>query len=253
MSLTNRKEAQITGKPSARKNMHTRSDRTNVGLSVVAASILTAAGGSMDAWVYMDHGHVFANAQTGNVVLFGIHAAAGDFTAAARHVPSITAFIVGLVVSRLTGAWLKKGKLNSRNVRLAFECVLLVALALIASRLPNGVVTACVGFIAAVQITSFSHIGDVTFNTGMTTGNLVGAFSAASAALYGPMSKKDRTHAIALGSVCLAFAVGAVLGGFCTLHFGDYALFITAVMVSLATLLMWRTPDPFPSSRNVGE
>jgi uncharacterized membrane protein YoaK (UPF0700 family) len=115
------------------------------------------------------------------------------------------------------------------------------------------VVTACVGFIAAVQITSFSHIGDVTFNTGMTTGNLVGAFSAASAVLYGPMSKKDRTHAIALGSVCLAFAVGAVLGGFCTLHFGDYALFITAVMVSLATLLMWRTPDPFPSSRNVGE
>jgi Protein of unknown function (DUF1275) len=48
----------------------------------------------MDAWVYMDHGHVFANAQTGNVVLFGIHVAAGNFTAAARHVPSIMAFIL---------------------------------------------------------------------------------------------------------------------------------------------------------------
>jgi uncharacterized membrane protein YoaK (UPF0700 family) len=248
MSLTNRKEAQITGKPSARKNMHTRSDRTNVGLSVVAASILTAAGGSMDAWVYMDHGHVFANAQTGNVVLFGIHAAAGDFAAAARHVPSIMAFILGLVVSRLTGAWLKNAKLNSRNVRLAVECVLLVALALIASRLPNGVVTACVGFIAAVQITSFSHIGDVTFNTGMTTGNLVGAFSAASVALYEPVSKKDRTRAIALGSICLTFAAGAVLGGFCTLHFGDQTLFITAGTVGLAALMMWRTPDPIPSS-----
>jgi uncharacterized membrane protein YoaK (UPF0700 family) len=249
MSSTNRKEAQITGKPSARKNhMHTRSDQTNVGLSVVAASLLTAAGGSMDAWVYMDHGHVFANAQTGNVVLFGIHAAAGDFAAAARHVPSIMAFILGLVVSRLTGAWLKNAKLNSRNVRLAVECVLLVALALIASRLPNGVVTACVGFIAAVQITSFSHIGDVTFNTGMTTGNLVGAFSAASVALYEPVSKKDRTRAIALGSICLTFAAGAVLGGFCTLHFGDQTLFITAGTGGLAALMMWRTPDPIPSS-----
>jgi len=207
----------------------------------------------MDAWVYMDHGRVFANAQTGNVVLFGIHAAAGDFTAAARHVPPIMAFILGLVASRLSGAWLKNAKLNSRNVRLAVECVLLVALALLASRLPNGVITACVGFIAAVQITTFSHIGDVTFNTGMTTGNLLGAFSAASVALYGPLSQKDRTHAIALGSMCLTFAAGAILGGLCTLHFGDYALFITAVMVGLATLLMWRTPDPFPSSRNLAE
>jgi uncharacterized membrane protein YoaK (UPF0700 family) len=148
----------------------------------------------MDAWVYMDHGRVFANAQTGNVVLFGIYVAGGDFTAAARHVPSIVAFILGLVLSRLTGAWLKKAGLNSRNVRLTVECVLLVALALIAGRLPNGAVTACVGFIAALQITSLSHIGDVTFNTGMTTGNLRGAFSAAIAILYDPASTKDRTR-----------------------------------------------------------
>jgi uncharacterized membrane protein YoaK (UPF0700 family) len=204
----------------------------------------------MDAWVWMDHGHVFANAQTANVVLFGIHVAAGDFTTAARHVPPVMAFILGLVASRLSGAWLKKAGLNSRNVRLTVECVLLVALALIASRLPNGVVTAGVGFIAAVQITSLSHIGDITFNTGMTTGNLLGALSAASAVLLDPASKKDRTRAVALGSMCLAFAVGAVLGGFCTLHFGDQTLVVTAGMVGLVTLSMWRTPDPIPSSRN---
>jgi uncharacterized membrane protein YoaK (UPF0700 family) len=228
--------------------MYARSDPTNVGLSVVAASVLTAAGGSMDAWVYMDHGHVLANAQTGNVVLLAIHLAAGDFTAAARHVPSIMAFILGLVASRLTGAWLNETGSNSRNVRLTVECLLLLALALIASRLPNEAVTACVGFIAAVQITSLSHIGDMTFNTGMTTGNLLGAFSAASAVLYDPAPDKDRTRAIALASMCLAFAVGAALGGFFTLHFRDQTLFITAGMVGLATLLMWRTPDPIPSS-----
>src|ERR1700733_13772272 len=131
--------------------MYARSDPTNVGLSVVAASVLTASGGSMDAWVYVDHGHVFANAQTANVVLFGIHAAAGDLTAAARHVPSIVAFILGLVSSRLTGAWLKEAGLNSRNVRLTVECVLLVALALIAGRLPNGVVTARVASLACCR------------------------------------------------------------------------------------------------------
>jgi uncharacterized membrane protein YoaK (UPF0700 family) len=180
------------------------------------------------------------------VVLVGIHVAAGDFTAAARHVPSIIAFILGLVSSRLIGAWLKKTGLNSRNLRLTVECVLLAALALIASRLPNGAVTACVGFIAAVQITSLSHIGDLTFNTGMTTGNLRGAFSAASAVLNDPASERDRIRAVALGSMCLAFVAGAVVGGFFTLHFGDQTLFITAGTVGLSTLLMWRTPDPFP-------
>jgi uncharacterized membrane protein YoaK (UPF0700 family) len=227
--------------------MYKRFDPTNVGLSIVAASVLTAAGGSMDAWVYMDHGHVFANAQTGNVVLIGVHVASGDFTSAAQHVPPIMAFIFGLVSSSLTGKWLKKAALNSRNVRLTVECVILAALALIAGHLPNGAVTACIGFTAAVQITSFSHIGDVTFNTGMTTGNLRGAFSAASEVLYEPASKKDRTRAVALGSMCLAFAVGAALGGFFTLHSGDQTLFVTAGMVGLAALLMWRTPDPIPS------
>ena len=56
------------------------------------------------------------------------------------------------------------------------------------------------------------------------------------------------TRAIALGSMCLAFAAGAVLGGFFTLHFGDQTLLVTAGMVRYATLLMVRTPDPIPSS-----
>jgi uncharacterized membrane protein YoaK (UPF0700 family) len=226
--------------------MFTRSDRPNVGLSVVAASVLTAAGGSMDAWVYMAHGHVFASAQTGNVVLFAAYVAAGDLTAAARHVLSIMAFILGLVSSLLAGAWLKKAGRNSRNVRLTIECVLLVALALIVSRLSNAAITACVGFIVAVQITSLSHIDDLTFSTTMTTGNIFGAFSAASAALQDRASK-DLTRAIALGCICLAFAAGALVGGFFTLRFGDRTLFITAGTVGLATFLMWQAPDPIQS------
>jgi hypothetical protein len=51
----------------------------------------------------------------------------------------------------------------------------------------------------------------------------------------------------------VAFATGAVLGGFCTLRFGDQTSFIMTGMVGLATLLMWRTPDPIPSSRNHAE
>ena len=78
------------------------------------------------------------------------------------------------------------------------------ALASVVVGLPNKVVTACVGFIAAVQITCLSHIGQAGFNTGMTTGNLRGAVSAAVAAWLNPTSDEDHNKVITLGWVCLS-------------------------------------------------
>lgn len=201
----------------------------------------------MDAWVYLAHGHLFANAQTGNVVLFAVHAAAGEVAEAVHFVPSIVAFIAGLLLSRLAGAWLKARGLNSRNVRLSAECVALFILALVVGRLPNEVVTACVGFVAAVQITSLSHIGSASFNTGMTTGNLRGGISAAVAAWLDPSSKKDRDKAATLGWMCLAFVTGALLGGVATRGIGDGAVFVIIGLVAFAVLVLWRTPDPIPA------
>ena len=201
----------------------------------------------MDAWVYLAHGHLFANAQTGNVVLFAIHAAAGEMSDAAHFVPSITAFAAGLLSSRLAGAWLKKKGLNSRNVRLSAECVVLLILALAVGKLPNGIVAACVGFVAAIQITSLSHIGSAGFNTGMTTGNLRGAVSAAVATWLDPSSGKNPAKAVTLGWMCLSFAAGALAGGSVTYHFGDGTVFVIAGLVASAVLVMWRTPDPIPA------
>ncbi len=220
---------------------------TTGGAARVGACILTAAGGVMDAWVYLAHGHLFANAQTGNVVLFALHATAGELSEAAHFIPSMAAFVAGLVSSRLAGAWLKRRGLNSRNVRLSVECVVLLILALTVGGLPNDIVTACVGFIAAVQITSLSHIGSAGFNTGMTTGNLRGAASAAVAVWLDPSSETDRDKAATLGWICLAFAVGALAGGLVTRRLGDGTVFIIAGLVATAILVMWRTPDPIPA------
>jgi len=65
------------------------SGRGGQWLSALAVSaIATMAGGAMDAWVYFAHGHVFANTQSGNVVLMGIAFAGGDVASAATHLPS---------------------------------------------------------------------------------------------------------------------------------------------------------------------
>jgi uncharacterized membrane protein YoaK (UPF0700 family) len=214
-------------------------------IPVAASCLLTVAGGMLDAWVYLEHGHVFANAQTGNVVLFAIKLAAGDTAGALRHIPSITAFIVGLLLSRVLATVLKRSGVNSRTIRLSAECVLLVALAAVAGRLPDHAVTACVGFIAAVQITTVSHIGSWSFNTGMTTGNLRSAVSAFVKALFDPRSKPDWLHVLALGCVCTAFPIGAVSGGFLAPSWHGMTLLAIAGLVLAATLVSLGSPDPF--------
>jgi uncharacterized membrane protein YoaK (UPF0700 family) len=46
------------------------------------ASLFAIVGGFLDAYSYLARGGVFANAQTGNIVLFGARAAAGNWTSA---------------------------------------------------------------------------------------------------------------------------------------------------------------------------
>ena len=217
---------------------------TRLLIAAAASGSLTVAGGILDAWVYMAHGHVFATAQSGNVVLFGIALANGDTADAVRHLPSMAAFVAGLLLSRVSGTLLKQQGLNSRTIRLMVECGLLVVLAGWADRLSNDVVTACVGFLAALQITTLSHIGGWSFNTGMTTGNLRSAMSALSKALFNPHSSEDWLHTAVLGLLCAAFVAGAVVGGYLTPRWHGMTLLAVAGAVLAAALVSVSAPDP---------
>ncbi len=212
--------------------------------AALAACVLTAAGGAMDAWVYLGHGHVFANAQSGNVVLFAIEVGAGHPGAAIGHVPSFLAFCIGIMASRVGGAWLKQRQMNSRTVRLIGVAAALIILSVIAGRLSDMIITASIGFIAAVQITTLSHIDGWSFNTGMTTGNLRAALSAASVLIYEPSNHEKRWQAVVVGGMCISFIVGATVGALATFGWGDPALLSIAAAVIVAMMLTLSVPDP---------
>jgi uncharacterized membrane protein YoaK (UPF0700 family) len=211
---------------------------------LVASALATAAGGATDAWVYLAHGHVFANAQSGNIVLMAIALASGDVASAATHLPSLLAFATGAFASRLSGALLKRTSLNSRDIRLGLACVMLVALGPFADRMPNPVLTACVGFIAGVQITSLSHIGSWSFNTGMTTGNLLAGVNALAKALTG--AAEEWPHAAAMLLLCFAFAAGAVAGAWLAPWLGGMTLLAVAALIAAAIAAGPRGLDPIP-------
>ena len=60
------------------------------------ATLLATAGGFLDGFSWVGHGHVFANAMTGNVVLLGINCFSGSWRAGLPHLEAILAFLAGV-------------------------------------------------------------------------------------------------------------------------------------------------------------
>jgi uncharacterized membrane protein YoaK (UPF0700 family) len=91
---------------------------------------------------------------------------------------------------------------------------------------------ASIGFIAGVQITSLSHIGSWSFNTGMTTGNLRAGVSALAKALTG--SAEEWSHAGTMFVLCFSFAAGAAGGARLTPRLGGATLVPVAALIAAA-------------------
>ena len=64
--------------------------------SFLLGALLTVVGGYFDVYTYITRGGVFANAQTGNIVLLGINLADGDILQALSHLIPILAFVLGV-------------------------------------------------------------------------------------------------------------------------------------------------------------
>ncbi|WP_141009366.1 YoaK family protein, partial [Listeria monocytogenes] len=64
--------------------------------SIGLGLLLALAGGFMDAYSYIERGQVFANAQTGNILLFGINLSEGNWTIAIQYFWPVVSFTVGI-------------------------------------------------------------------------------------------------------------------------------------------------------------
>ena len=67
--------------------------------SVFVAAFLCLSGGFQDAYTFFYRGEVFANAQTGNMVLMGTSFATGDYRTGMRYLLPVLAFATGIYVA----------------------------------------------------------------------------------------------------------------------------------------------------------
>lgn len=194
-------------------------------------AMLAIAGGILDAYTYLVRGGVFANAQTGNIVLLGVRLIQGQWRLALHYLIPILAFAVGVIVAEgIRRRYRQSEGVHWRQITVGLELILLAGVAFLPSGL-DSLANVAVSFVCAVQVESFRKVNGNAFATTMCTGNL----RSGTERIFLYLTTGDRDHrsrAIQYYGIILCFIAGAALGGLCA-----GVLDRAGVLVSLPFLL----------------
>ena len=124
----------------------------------------------MDAYSYIQRGHVFANAQTGNMLLFGINLSQLKFLDALQYAIPVIAFTLGIALAEQLRACQWK-KLHWRQIALIIETTILISVAFFNSDL-NLIANSLTSFACGIQVETFRKIQGLSAATTMCIGNL---------------------------------------------------------------------------------
>ena len=201
--------------------------------------LLAIVGGFLDAYTFISRGGVFANAQTGNIVLVGVELTKGEWLKALMAFLPILAFVIGVIVAEKIKSF-PAPSLNfvsdSERIILILEIIILFIIGFIPSTVPNSIVTITISFVCSVQISSFRKLVDSPYSTAMCTGNLRSATEAA----YSVFVNKDKKSLLKLkrfGIIILSFLVGACFSGLLTRYFGVKSIWFAVLVLILAVIL----------------
>ena len=135
--------------------------------------MLTLLSGYLNAYTYATRGGIFANMHTGNMSKLGISLAGGNFAGCWQYLAPILAALLGVMFSELVrhrfsgiafGSWQKN--------MLAFEILVLVGAAFIASGWHDMLIACVFSFVTEAQLSVFGKWEGKGHSTTICTGNL---------------------------------------------------------------------------------
>ena len=208
--------------------------------SLLLGAILATVGGFLDAHTYICRGKVFANAETGNIVLMGAKLAEGDFKDAFFYLIPITAFACGVFCAEVVKKRFKQSSyIHWRQITVAAEIIVLVSISFVEpTRTHNIFTNALVAFVCSLQVQSFRQISGVPLTTTMCTGNL----RSGTEHLFNAVTTKNKTilkTAFKYYSIIFFFVLGAAIGAVLSEKIGRYSTLFAAAGLLVAFLLMF--------------
>ena len=201
--------------------------------SFLVAALLAISGGVLDAYTYVCRGGVFANAQTGNLVLLAVRLSEQRLGEALRYLAPVAAFSLGVVLAELIRERLPSSqRFHWRHLVLLLEVAVLAAAAALPLGEGDQPVNVMVSFVCAMQVEAFRKVRGQPFASTMCTGNL----RSGTDLLYRGVRTGDRKlvgRALRYFGVIGCFMAGAALGGVLSARWGQWAV-LTAVCFQTA-------------------
>ena len=206
--------------------------------SIELGIILAIGGGFMDAYSYMCRDHVFANAQTGNILLLGVNLADGRWNMAICYLFPVMAFIFGIILAEFVREVSRdKSILHWRQTAVICEAGILIVVAFIPQNynlLANGLTSLACG----IQVESFRKIQGNGIATTMCIGNL----RSGTQNLYEYRSTRDKEKILKgmlYYGIILFFILGAVIGNAAVKEWKEKAIMGCSIFLLLAFGLMF--------------
>jgi uncharacterized membrane protein YoaK (UPF0700 family) len=210
-----------------------------VSESILLGTLLSLSGGFMDAYTYIGRGEVFANAQTGNILLLGVNLSEGRWDMALRYFFPVFAFVFGIALSDMLRFRFKDDPnvIHWRQITILTAALVLAIVAFVSQ--PFNLLANClVSFSCGIQVESFRKINGTTMATTMCIGNLRAATEHFTEYAIGHNLQSGRKAALFLGMIAV-FVLGAVLGNASVLLWKERAILVSRGLLFIGFLLMF--------------
>ena len=210
--------------------------------SMLTAFFIILSGGLQDAYTYCCRGKVFANAQTGNIVLLSTHLFEGDWGQALRYLVPVLAFLLGIYIAECVHRHFKRmEKVHWRQLIILAEIVLLAAVGFLPETL-NTTANAVVSFVCAMQVQTFRKVRGHAYASTMCIGNLRSGMDALVA--FGHTHDKNALwKSLQYFAIIFIFALGAGIGTQCVGIFGERTIWLSCALLLVSLCFMFIKED----------
>lgn len=213
--------------------------RWQISESIMVGILLALSGGFMDAYSYINRGKVFANAETGNIILMTLKICEGKFLESVNYIIPILSFAIGVAICEIIKH--RKEKINIihwRQIIVVFEIAAFVFVAFLPQDM-NQIANSIISMISGVQFATFPKVRGTAMATTMCTGNL----KAGTQNMYRGIKTNDKS-AFEKGLyyyVCIfVFIIGTMVGYLFVRLWAEKAILLAAVAMLIIFLMMFR-------------
>jgi uncharacterized membrane protein YoaK (UPF0700 family) len=205
--------------------------------TIFSACLLAFAGGTLDAFLYLDHDKVFAGAMTGNAVLAGIALLSHDHHEALHHLLPLAGFVLGVWGARELDRHVGR---HAVLIGLSTEIVVLFVASWLPPTFPDNLFIFIVTIVCAYQVASFRTVDKYTYNSTFITGNLRQAISAVHTAVHEGKRSEAVREFRDLGWIIVCFVLGAVCGAVLAPRAGNRTLWLPVAALVVILVLAVR-------------